>query len=180
MRSPVPQTRHGRAVAATGVLVLSWSVGCTPGGEKATPTPFAIAGGLPAARLAPVVVIPARLPQRVPVAFTNPTADELTYAIDADGTGLYQLGGSLHRDGQLVREARIMYEHPPFQMTQVRRLKPGAAVALHYELPYVKVKPGRYELRLTYEVYPESVDVTKHGLTAMKLEQTIILDVLDE
>ena len=74
----------------------------------------------------------------------------------------------------------MSYDEPQFDMNQVRRLKPGAAVALHYRLPYVKVKPGRYELRLNYHIYPKSASETKFGLTAIKLEQTIILDVRDK
>jgi len=168
------------AGALAGAVVLSLSVGCTPGGEKESPAPFVVAGDLPAARLAPVLVVKARSPYRVPVAFTNPTKDELTYAVDADGTGLFHLDGGLYRDGQLVKEDSVSYDEPQFDMNQVRRLKPGAAIALHYRLPYVKVKPGRYELRLNYHIYPKSASETKFGLTAIKLEQTIILDVRDK
>ncbi len=172
--------RNVLAVTVAGAVVLCLSAGCTPGEEKASQTPFVVAGDLPTARLAPIQVVPARAPYRVPVAFTNPTANELTYAVDANGTGLYQLGCSLYRDGQEVKEGWITYDEPLFQMSQVRRLKPGAAVTLQYKLPYSTVKPGRYELRLIYQIHPKSGDVTKHGLTAMKLEQTLILDIRDE
>ena len=138
MRPHVPQTRHSRAVVAAGAVVLSLLVGCSPGGGKKSqaPAPFVVAGDLPAARLAPVLVVKSRSPVRVPVAFTNPTKDDLTYAVDADGTGLYQLQGSLHRDGQLVEEEGITYGRLPFKMNQVRRLKPGAAVVLDYEYEF--------------------------------------------
>jgi len=169
-------------LTVAGAVVLSLSVGCTPGGEKELPTPFVVASDLPATRLAPVLVVKARSPIRIPVALTNPTKDELTYAVDAvdtGATGLYQLDGTLYRDGREVKQ-RVMYDAPLFQKHQIRRLKPGAAVVLDFRLPYTDIKPGRYELRLIYEVYPKSVDVTEHGLTAMKLEQTILLDVRDE
>jgi len=173
------------ALAVAGAVVLPLFVGCTPGGGKGpdAPTPFVVAGDLPTARLAPVLVVNARSPIHVPVALTNSTKDELTYAVDAkhaDEAELYNLQGSLYRDGRLVKEERVMYDEPQFQMNQVRRLKPGAAVTLHYRLPYTKVKPGRYELRLIYQIHPKSGDETKHGLTAIKLEQTMILDVREE
>jgi hypothetical protein len=67
----------------------------------------------------------------------------------------------------------------PFDKRWVRRLKPNESVTLVFDLGG-KVEPGKYELRLKYEIYPKSVDETEHGLTPMKLEQTILLDVQPE
>lgn len=166
------------AVVVTGA-VFSCFIGCTRDGDfPEARGPFVVAGGLPTARMASVYVVKARSPVRIPFVLTNSTEEEVQYAL-AEGE-LYHLEGSLYRDGQLVKEGRVMYDQPPFQKQQVRRLKPKATVVLHYELPYVKVEPGRYELRLTYQIHPKSVDETEYGLTAMKLEQTILLDVRAE
>lgn len=171
----------GLIVAAAVVLLLCFIGvkqvgGALPGGRVG----FVVGGGLPEARLASVYAISATSPVRVPVALTNPTAEEVVYAVDAGVAGLHQLQGSLYRDGRLVKEGRVKYDLPPFQMHQVRRLPPKATAVVHFELPYIKVAQGLYELRLVYQIHPKSVDETKHGLTVMKLEQTILLDVRAE
>jgi hypothetical protein len=171
------------AIVVAGVVLLPCLVGCAKDGGSCPEArgPFVVAGGLPTARLATLLVVKGGSSVRIPFALTNPTEEEIVYAVE-DGTGLYHLDSwsGLYRDGQLVKEGRVIIEHPPFQKHQIRRLKPKETVVLHYKLPNNDLKPGPYELRLIYDIPPKSVMETEFGLTAMKLEQMILLEVRDE
>ena len=46
-----------------------------------------------------------------------------------------------------MKTGLVVDDRPSFKKSQVRKLKPKEAVVLLYELPYVEVKPGQYELR---------------------------------
>jgi hypothetical protein len=114
----------------------------------------------------------------VPVAFTNPSEAIVRYPWIRGSLGF--LHGVLYQDGKRVKANIVRRDAPPFTKDQVKELKPGETVTFQYRLPYSEVKPGRYELRLVYEIPPKSVLETEDGLTATKLEQTIILDVQNE
>jgi len=87
------------------------------------------------------------------------------------------VAGELYQNGKLVEEGMVEYSRPPLKKEQVKELKPSETLIFRYEVPYSHVKPGKYELRLSYEIPPKSVYETEFGLTPMKLEQTIILEV---
>ena len=136
------------------------------------------ASGPPEARLAAVVVVKGSPTLRVPFALTNPSKGIVTYALDPTGPGLYHMSGRLFQDGKEAWRP-VTTQKLPFDKRQVRKLKPNESVTLEFDTKD-EIKPGKYELRLKYEIYAKSVDELEFGLTPMKLEQTILLDVQKE
>jgi len=136
------------------------------------------AGGPGRASLLPIVTVKGTSDFTVPVAFTNPSDGIVRYPFARGGLGL--VAGELYQNGKLVEEGLVEYSRPPLKKEQVKELKPNETLIFRYEVPYSRVKPGKYELRLSYEIPPKSVYETEFGLTPMKLEQTIILDVREE
>jgi hypothetical protein len=134
------------------------------------------------ARLASLVTVTVKGDEaiRVPFALTNPSKGTVVYSYDPDETGLYNLQGLLYQNGEMIKEDLVLADRPLPKKEQLRKLKPGECVILHFTLPYGTVKPGRYELRLTYDIPPKSTFETDLGLTPMKLEQTILLDLRKE
>ena len=137
-------------------------------------------GGDPAASGVFVVVsVPVGGPiPPIPVAFANAADKPIKYAVNADGATMYDLGAVLYQDGKVaVHVPSVAYDEPPFKMSQVRVLEPRSVIALKLRTRYIEMPPGFYELRLTYHVSPGSVDETQFGLTPLKFEQTVYLDV---
>jgi hypothetical protein len=136
--------------------------------------------GPPEARLASLVTVTIKKdrPIEVPFALTNPSKGTVTYAYG--GGELYFLGGMLYQNGEMITEGTVTFDQPLPTKERLRKLKPGESVELRYRLPYHEVKPGRYELRLKYDIPPGSTLETDLGLTPMKLEQTILLDLRKE
>lgn len=116
----------------------------------------------------------------VPVALVNGSDRVVKYAVNSDGTTLYQLQRQLYYGGKRFDKGSVIVEWPPFKSDQVRELAPHSLVMTKYHVPHDNVGPGQYELRLVYQIRSGSVDATKHGLTPMKHDQTIILDVVDK
>lgn len=131
----------------------------------------------PVTGILPLTTVQAADVMLVPVALSNATGGPIKYAVAADGVALYHLQGSLHREGKTFEKGLVHVDEAEFNMNQVRVLPAGSAAVLKYRLPYVKLEPGLYELRLTYQIHAKSVDDLKHGLTPMKHEQTVYLDV---
>jgi hypothetical protein len=118
------------------------------------------------AALGAVIVVKGGPPFRVPIGLTNPSDGIVRYP---EG-GL--LVGALYQKGSFVKPDEED-DKAPLTKDQVRELKPGETATFWYQLPYHKLQPGWYELRLTYWV--GSVEEEKFGLTPMKLEQTILI-----
>ena len=165
-----------------GLLLVLILVGCKPSDSR-FPRPqgeFTVKDDQKTAMLVDIQVISNADPIHVNFALTNPTDEELVYAVKSKRLiGLNGLEGVLYRDGKMIK-GDIKADEAAFNKNQVRRLKPKEVVLLQYEMPHTKLPAGAYELRLVYQIYPNSVANTDHGLTAIKLEHTILLDVRSE
>lgn len=151
-----------------GFTALSASSGALNSGES------------PTGRLLPVVIIKNRPKAQVLISLANPSNGVIRYAIDGAG-GWYGVQGELRKEGKLVIEGKGPLTTPlPLQKDQLRVLNPGKSVVLAYHLPYLKIQPGKYELKLSYNIHAKSVLAIDFGLTPMKLEQTLLLDVRPE
>lgn len=131
----------------------------------------------PTGRLLPVAIIKNKSKYQVPISLINPSEGAIRYAAEGSGE-LFGVEGELRKDGELVKEGLMPVIKPiPLRKDRVRELKSGEHVMLVYQLKYSELRPGWYELKLSYNIHDESILATEYGLTPMKLEQVIMLNV---
>jgi hypothetical protein len=169
------------AVILAGQCVFGVAYGCagstTAPLDNATNTEEA---GVPAPkpftdlRLAPVVRLNASDEVRVPLSLVNNTNETIQYA--SSFGSIVGLDYTLSRDGKVVSRAFTLGPSTTTNIT-VKELKPDERIIFYHRLNYTELKPGEYELQVTYEIHRGSYLNTKHGLTPVKFTQSFILVV---
>lgn len=91
--------------------------------------------------------------------------------------GMSDLSIRLWRDGELVRK-------PSFRESEqiVRMLKSGRTITYKIDIreSYPRLIPGRYELRATCDIQKNDARVTRDGITAVLIDQTLLYLDIDE
>jgi hypothetical protein len=155
--------------------------GCSPTSRTTKPTDgsFVSAGEQNLPTLSPTVSIKNKSPFTIPFVFANPTKKQISVAVRGrQNLELVFIQSTLFRNGkEFVPE--ISYDKMPLTKDHVIKLAPNETVLCYCDLPFVKLDVGKYELRLSYEIPAKSVLETDFGLTVLKLEQTIFLDVTE-
>ena len=157
------------------------SSGCSPAGRSTAPTtgPFVSAGDQSLPLLAPTLSIKNTSPFSIPFVFSNPTMKQISVAVrGSQNPELVFIQSILFRNGKQL-DPEISYDGMPLTKDHVIKLAPNETVLCYCQLPFIKLAVGKYELRLSYEIPVKSVLETEFGLTVLKLEQTIFLDVVE-
>ena len=155
--------------------------GCSPTTRTTKPAagPFVSAGEQNLPTLSPTVSIKSKSPLLIPFVFSNPTMKQISVAVrGSQYPELVFIQSTLYRNGKQL-DPDISYDAMPFTKDHVIKLAPNETVLSYCQLPFIKLAVGKYELRLTYEIPAKSVLDTEFGLTVLKLEQTIFLDVIE-
>jgi acetylornithine deacetylase len=160
------------ALAAVVVLIAG-------GGNARSAEPAGEASPKSGLRSIPVVRIPFATPvpagERFPFALVNVTDRPIQYLVGGQ-FGPRWLDISLYQGGKPVRPSGS----GPFlrfrNKSHVRTLKPGEAAEGECSFErYGRMKPGRYEVRATYEVAETHSDVRDFGLTPLSFTQTVMM-----
>ena len=165
------------AVLLSGCLFC----GCSPTGRSTTPTtgPFVSAGDQLAPLLSPTLSIKNQSPFSIPFVFSNPTRLPVSVAVQVhQNPRLVFLQCSLFQNGKYLK-SEIKYDDMQLTKDHVIKVAPNETILCYCRLPFVKLPAGKYELRLSYDIPAKSVLDTEFGLTVLKLEQTIFLDVIE-
>ena len=157
------------------------SSGCSPAGRSTAPTtgPFVSAGDQSLPLLAPTLSIKNTSPFSIPFVFSNPTKLPISVAVQVhQNPELVFLQCRLFQNGKYLK-SEIKYDDMQLTKDHVIKLAPNETILCYPRLPFVKLAVGKYELRLSYEIPAKSVLETQFGLTVLKMEQTIFLDVVE-
>lgn len=125
----------------------------------------------------PIIHFDAESDMEVEVNFENTSEEAFHYLEGHRSRDVANLFLELYKNGHLVRPQRTRGEAPLLSKDRVLVLRPGESVLLTEKLRdrYGNLEPGRYELRVHYELAEGSVPHLQFGLTPLKIDRKVAL-----
>jgi hypothetical protein len=141
--------------------------------------------GHEAATVTPILQIQTGKTTTLRVRFNNTTQNPIRYFggmgvhLDKDSPGDLRMSLS-DNEGRTYRAVTAGRPHAFAENVYV--LKPGESIDVRFSLPgdYEGLEPGRYDIRITYDIKENDGDVKKYGITPMSIDKSILtLDVVE-
>jgi len=138
-----------------------------------------------AATVTPVLQIEMGKRTTLRVRFNNTTQKTIRYFggmgvhLDKDSPGDLRMSLS-DNEGRTYRAVTAGRPHAIAENINV--LKPGESIDVRFPLPgdYGTLRPGRYDVRITYHIQENDGDVKEFGITPMWIDKSILtLDVIE-
>lgn len=144
--------------------------GCTPApGKGGTVRPGAV-------QLAPVIRLEASGPFAVPLSFANGSDQPFTYVFSYGE--IVGFDYALYLNGKNVRGDAPQVGPISNPVYTAKTLKAGESLTYSYKLRrHTKLKPGEYELEITYKVHKGATLDLKYNATPAQFTQTFTLIV---
>lgn len=133
----------------------------------------------------PITVIPTlhfayNDPWFIDIEFENSSNDAFVYFASSRPGEVYFFEIQLYRGDKYVQGEEL--EGPVISQDGIRELPAGGVIRHHFDLKerYLNLEPGRYSVRVEYDIPEDSGIVEELGMTPMQFKRTIMYIEIEE